>query len=160
MRRNILIIWSVLVFLVFNYAIYEKEQIIKNGDIVLLELAPVDPRSLIQGDYMRLRYAIERTLSRDSIRGQKKRGYIVIKPDENRVATFIKFFNDEALGPEEKLLRYHKKHSVVRIVPNSFFFQEGTANKYNNAKYGVFKFDDKGNKVLVGLAGSDFQMIE
>ena len=30
---------------------------------MLLELAPVDPRSLIQGDYMRLDYAIARDLA-------------------------------------------------------------------------------------------------
>ncbi|MFX7329222.1 GDYXXLXY domain-containing protein, partial [Acinetobacter baumannii] len=34
----------------------QKEMLLKEGQLVLLPLAPVDPRSLMQGDYMALRY--------------------------------------------------------------------------------------------------------
>ncbi len=39
-----------------NFLIYKKENILKSGKTVLLKLAPRDPRSLIQGDFMSLRY--------------------------------------------------------------------------------------------------------
>ena len=41
-----------------NFNIHKYEQHLAEGDTVLLALAPVDPRSLMQGDYMRLRFAI------------------------------------------------------------------------------------------------------
>ena len=79
MRSYLMIALSVLVLGVLNYGIYQKEQIKNQGDIVLLELAPVDPRSLMQGDYMRLRYAVERDAF-DASQGRPKRGYMVVLP--------------------------------------------------------------------------------
>ncbi|MEH6631371.1 MAG: GDYXXLXY domain-containing protein [Halopseudomonas aestusnigri] len=151
MRIKIMVALSVLVLIVLNYAIYDKEQIIENGETVLLELAPVDPRSLIQGDYMRLRYAIERNLSKDITIPDIQSGYMIVKPNEQKVASFVRFEDNTPLAEDEKRLYYHLEYGGVRIVPDSFFFQEGHANKYNNAKYGVFKFDNKGNHILVGL---------
>jgi uncharacterized membrane-anchored protein len=39
-------------------------------------------------------------------------------------------------------------------------FQEGQAKLYERAKYGVFKFDDKGNHILVALANEQLQVIQ
>src|SRR5690606_39326084 len=38
--------------------VVHKQRVLATGQTVLLELAPVDPRSLMQGDYMQLSYAI------------------------------------------------------------------------------------------------------
>lgn len=43
-----------VVLAVANFSIYKYEKILANGQRVVLELAPADPRSLMQGDYMRL----------------------------------------------------------------------------------------------------------
>ena len=54
---RILIIANLILLLgYFNWSVYQKEQTLKDGQLVLLQLAPVDPRSLMQGDYMRLNY--------------------------------------------------------------------------------------------------------
>ena len=151
MRLKIMLGLSVLVLLILNYAIYEKEQIIENGETVLMELAPVDPRSLIQGDYMRLRYALERQAGIKATIPEIKSSYMVITTDAKGIANFVRFADDNPLAEGEKLLKYHLERGSVRIVPDSFFFQEGQADKYDNAKYGVFKFDDKGNHILIGL---------
>lgn len=45
--------WSVLGF----------ETLLRQGRTVYLELAPVDPRSLMQGDYMALSYQLEREIA-------------------------------------------------------------------------------------------------
>lgn len=154
-----MIVLSVIVLAVLNYGVYEKEQIKAHGDTLLLELAPVDPRSLMQGDYMRLRYAIARDTSVRELASGEKRGYIVIRPDEHNVARFVRFHKGGKLAAGEKLLRFHSDYGGVRIVPNSFFFQEGHAKYYEEAEYGVFKFDDSGNHLLVGLAGEDRKTI-
>ncbi|WP_375603983.1 GDYXXLXY domain-containing protein [Wolbachia endosymbiont of Anurida maritima] len=54
---------------------------------------------------------------------------------------------------------YFRRQYNIRIVPNSFFFQEGHAQHYQNAKYGLFKFDNSGNYLLVGLANQNRQEI-
>ena len=40
------------------WVVWSNERILSGGQTVLLELAPVDPRSLMQGDYMALNYAL------------------------------------------------------------------------------------------------------
>ena len=159
MQIKIIIALSVVVLAVLNYSIYEKERIKKNGETLLLELRSNDPRSLMQGDYMRLRYAIERDLPAKELAAHRKRGYMVIRPDENNVAQFVRFHREESLDEGEKLLRFHKKDGSIHIVPDSFFFQEGHAQYYENARYGVFKFDDSGKHLLIGLAGDDRKII-
>jgi uncharacterized membrane-anchored protein len=157
MKKIIFIASTLFVFAAFNYSIFQKEEIKRNGDTVLLELAPVDPRSLIQGDYMRLRYAIERSQTSQS---KEKRGYMVIALNQNKVGTFKRFYEGGELGSDEKLLRYHNQYGQLRIVPDSFMFQEGHAKFYDRAKYGVFKFDAKGSHILVGLADDKMQVIQ
>ena len=159
MRIKIMIVLSVLVLVVLNYGIYKKEQIKKNGEIILLELAPVDPRSLIQGDCMRLRYAVERSALVKELPVYQKRGYMVIRPDKNKIAQFVRFQNKKALAKGERLLRFHKKYGMVKIVPDSFMFQEGHAKYYREAKYGIFKFNDSGKYLLVGLADKNREAI-
>jgi uncharacterized membrane-anchored protein len=56
--------------------------------LVFLELAPVDPRSLMQGDYMVLRYKIAEGVMADSI---PKRGYCVVFIDTYGVANRKRF---------------------------------------------------------------------
>ncbi len=144
--------------IVLNYGIYQKEQILAHGETLLIELAPVDPRSLLQGDYMALDYAIARKASSLPLTSSQQRGYIVIKSDNNKVAQFVRFYNGEPLTDNEKLLRFHRRYNQINIVPDSFLFQEGHAKYYENAKYGVFKFTDK-SRLLVGLADDDRKII-
>ena len=138
-------------------SIYQKEQIKAHGETVFLKLAPVDPRSLIQGDYMQLRYAIERDGFK---RSEAARGYIVLSIDQKGIGSFKRFFEGEALAPNEKLMRYHKEYSGIRIVPYSFMFQEGHAKFYAKAAYGIFKFDSSSNHILVGLADDQLREIK
>ncbi len=160
MRIKIMIILGFVILVLLNYSIYEKEQIKNYGQTLMLELAPVDPRSLMQGDYMLLRYAIESGIPSEKMIAAKKRGYMVILPDENNVAKFVRFYDDtEKLNTGEMLLRFHKRYNNIEIEPRSFLFQEGHAKYYEGARYGIFKFDDSGSHLLVGLADDSGQPI-
>jgi uncharacterized membrane-anchored protein len=56
--RSILLWGGLLLALaVANQGIVQRERILSDGRVLLLELAPVDPRSLMQGDYMALQFA-------------------------------------------------------------------------------------------------------
>jgi hypothetical protein len=155
MKKIVLIASAFLVFATFNYGIYQKEQIKANGETVFLEIGPVDPRSLMQGDYMRLSYAI----ARSQYQAKYERGYIVVGLDQNKIGTFKRFYEGGEIAANEKLLHFHNKYGQMRIVPDSFMFQEGYAKFYEQAKYAVFKFDAKGNHILVELADDKLQVI-
>ncbi len=162
MRRNLMIIFSLFILVILNYSIYEKENIIKNGDTVLFELAPADPRSLMQGDYMRLKYSISKAIRKNFSKKQQKvkdsRGYVVITVNNNNVAKFERFYGGEKLGKNEKLIYFHEEPVKVNL-PESFMFQEGHAKDYEYAKYGVFKFLGPENYVLIGLADKNRELI-
>ena len=165
MRITILLAWSALVLAVLNYSIYAKERIEARGEVLLLELAPVDPRSLMQGDYMRLNYAVARDAPVARLAAGQKRGYLVLRADADKVARFLRFHSGEDLAPGEKLLRFHVlradnlERRSLRIVPDSFLFQEGHGEHYQNARYGVFKFAGAKEYLLTGLAAEDRQPI-
>ena len=152
-----------LALLVPNYAIVQKERLVRDGTVVLLELAPVDPRSLIQGDYMRLDYAIARELS-----GQRglpnvepvvprvpRDGHIVVRLDDDDVATFVRWHDESTpLAGGEHLLQYRRRDNAIRLATDAFYFQEGHAERYNAAKYGELRVSPSGESVLVGLRDS------
>lgn len=157
MRRTIMLAFLLVILGVFNYQIYQKEQIKSNGKAVLLELAPVDPRSLMQGDYMHLNYAIDNKVRFNS--DGKISGQIIVELDAKNVAQFVRLYQGETLADNEKLLRFARQNGNAVVMPNSFFFQEGHGEYYQAAKYGVFKFIEGEAGLLVGLADENGVMI-
>ena len=155
----ILILVNLIVLLVlFSNSIREKEEILLNGKLILLELAPVDPRSLMQGDYMQLRYKISEQRMLDSI---SKRGYIVVAPDDKGIGKKIRIQSKKMpLNEDEYLLNYTAGNWNMNIGAESFFFEEGQAEKYEKAKYGGLQIDNKGNSVLVGLFDENLNRID
>jgi uncharacterized membrane-anchored protein len=155
-KLRLVILWLVAVagLLFVNYAIYGKEQLIRYGRPILLELAPVDPRSLIQGDYMALRYKIGADLEQEEL---PSRGKVVIRLDERGVASFVRVDDGAPLAADERLLNYYKHDWQVDLGATSFFFQEGTAEYYEEAEYGELRVDENGTSILIGLRGADLE---
>ena len=151
MRNRILWAAALLMLVVINIAIAHKERLIAQGSTVLLALAPRDPRSLMQGDYMTLSYVLA-----DEIRAQVSiisvDGQALIALDERGVARFVRLHvPGAALAAHEQILRFRKRGSTVRLATDAFFFQEGQASHYSNAKYGELRVDAAGEAVLIGL---------
>ncbi|MCP4151302.1 MAG: GDYXXLXY domain-containing protein [bacterium] len=157
--RTIVFIGVSLVLLsLLNLLILQKEQILEKGRTLLLELAPKDPRSLMQGDYMVLRYKIARDAD-SAVSNDAPTGRLVIKTGKNDMAQFVRIYKGEALQPGESLLKYRYR-GMLRLGAESFFFQEGHAPLYNNAKYGELRVTDSGESVLVGLRDKDFKRLD
>jgi uncharacterized membrane-anchored protein len=157
--KTILILLNLALLLVyFNGSILAKETILENETLILLELAPVDPRSLMQGDYMELRYAISREFDHKKT---SKRGYCVLQLDSVRVATLKRLQEEQTpLNANEHLVKYTLNKWSLNIGAESFFFQEGQAEKYDKAKYGGLKVDGQGNSVLIGLYDENRKLIK
>lgn len=143
----------------FSFTIIQKENILKNGKLILLELSPIDPRSLMQGDYMQLRYSIA-----DSLDTQEAalRGYIVVKLNEKSIAKGVRVQQHTTpLNNNEFLINYTKSNiNNLNIGAESFFFQERHAQRYESAKFGGIKVDNKGNSLLIGLYNEDEKLIK
>lgn len=155
----IILINLIILLYLFNHSVIEKEELLSNGQTILLELAPVDPRSLMQGDYMRLRYAISNDFNSDSI---SKRGFCVVALDEGGVAKKVRIQKHQTpIYDDEFLIEYTLGDwGSVNIGAESYFFQEGDADKYENAAYGGIKVDREGNSLLVGLYDENRKKIE
>ena len=166
-----IIFWgtTLLIIIYINFLIFNKEKIIKNGQTVLLELVPVDPRSLIQGDYMRLRYAIANDFSKLSAgnninladKPKEKlgvEGYLILSLDTNNVASLVKIYHGGKLLSNQHLVFYRNRNGL-RLGAESFMFQEGDASLYSKAKYGDLKVNNSGKSVLIGLRDKNFNPI-
>lgn len=159
MRKVIFAAATILVFTMPNLAILQKEKVLARGTTVLIELGRQDPRSLIQGDYMRLWYDIPDNIRRQ-IQEVKRDGKVVIILDGSRVATVLRVYEEgEELKENEHLLSYRFRKNQAYLGARSFFFQEGHAKFYSTARYGELKVDDNGNSVLIGLRGQKMEVL-
>lgn len=159
MRRVALLVSCILVLTAINWSIWQRERLLRAGRVVLLELAPVDPRSLMQGDYMALRFDLERRAFSGLNQDELPDGLLVVALDGNRLATFRRLYGDGPLAPEELLLRYRVRNGRVKFATNAYFFQEGTAERYSAAKYGAMRVADDGEMLLTCLRDEKFRVL-
>lgn len=159
MRKMIAALVGFIILAGVNYTIYSREQLLHDGRIVLLELVPVDPRSLMQGDYMALDFAINRTAfsaaSAEQSEGLKE-GDLVVSLDKNSVAHFKRFVDKTPLSEDEVLLRYRVRDGQPKFATNAYFFQEGTSEQYVSARYGEFRVSASGDMILTKLRNDKF----
>ena len=157
LRNALVLLGLVAALTAAGLTIRAKERTLAEGRTVMLELAPVDPRSLIQGDYMALRYAPKVLPAPQADRELPASGVAVLALDASGVAAYRRLDRGEPLAADEVRLRYRALLSDggVRYGAGSFFFEEGTAAAYERARYGVLKVDEAGRSVLVGLADAE-----
>ena len=146
--RALILLGAAIVLAAIDVSIMGKENIRHNGEIVYLDLAPRDPRSIMQGDYMALRFRLAQEIEaspHSASDGQT--GYASIALDDKRVASLAK------PGAASNLrIRYRLRQGAVWLGTNAFFFEEGTAERFDGARYGEFRVDrESGEAVLVGL---------
>ncbi|AHV94186.1 hypothetical protein D554_0963 [Bordetella holmesii 30539] len=159
-RAAVVVAGLVLVLGVCNVTIYQREQLLAHGEVAILELAPVDPRSLMQGDYMALRFAAATAVSKlhQADEGATDDGYVILSPDARGVAQPLRIQPkvDPHAAPE-MALQYRVRPNGVRIVTNAYFFPEGEAARYEQARYGEVRLDGRGTGLLVRMLDEDLQ---
>ncbi|MCU7808161.1 MAG: GDYXXLXY domain-containing protein, partial [Candidatus Thiodiazotropha sp. (ex Semelilucina semeliformis)] len=124
-RLVVMAIMTLLILLIVNSQIIVKEGIIQNGDTLLLRLAPRDPRSLLQGDYMALRYVMTREVAQAAKSAQIDDGNIIVNLDPTGEASFVSLYQGQQLTETQHLLRFRKRGDSVRLASDAYFFQEG-----------------------------------
>lgn len=156
--RIVLVLGCLLVLALVNSLIARKEYVAATGIDIYLALAPIDPRSILQGDYMTLRFDLanqiqssEAQTDEDGAASEGEVAYAPITLDERQVA--------ELAEPGSTLrIRYRWRGQQVWLGTNAFFFQEGDAQRYEKARFGHFKLSrSSGDAVLIGLTDDALQ---
>lgn len=158
--KTIVILFNLVCLIGYiNWATFHKEKTISDGTLMLFELRPVDPRSWMQGDYMDLRYAVA-TQGRSKSE-LPKFGFGVVTLDENNVVKLSRYQESKTpLEEGEFLIKYAIHRRGVSFGAESYFFEEGTGERFEKGKYGGLRVDDEGKSILIGLYDKDFKFIE
>jgi uncharacterized membrane-anchored protein len=148
---------GVVILAVLGFTTWGAERLIATGEEVLLDLAPVDPRSLIQGDYMALAWGLERRAPPVPATG----AIAVLGLDARRVGSFRRLDDAGPLAADERRFRLAGRADGRAVIePHSFLFEEGRAPDFAAAKFGIFRVDAGGRHLLVGLADAEGRWID
>jgi uncharacterized membrane protein/uncharacterized membrane-anchored protein len=163
----------VIVLAAVNSGIYQREGILRDGQRVVLALAPVDPRSLMQGDYMALSFDVAVQAYRqiyaagerqgDAAAPRQDHGYLLLRPDANGVFGLAGLLaspeqaNGDDAGRHDVALAFKVRNHRVRVVTDAWFFPEGQAQHFAAAKYGEFRVGRDGTGLLVRMLDGDLQ---
>ena len=130
------IVGLIVVLVAVNLGIKKYETHLATAEKVLLQLAPVDPRSLMQGDYMALNYAISEQIMAaieqqlaptedrqpiDELYNLSQDGLVIIKKDPQGVGHFVRLVSPSeedqlSLAKEELLLAYRLRQGQLNIA--------------------------------------------
>ncbi|HXF79479.1 MAG TPA: GDYXXLXY domain-containing protein [Usitatibacter sp.] len=153
--RALILAGVALVLGAVDASILAKERVKRDGEVVFLELAPVDPRSLVQGDYMALDFLIARQLA-GGAPAPGGEGNAALVLDERRVARLA-----PAGSAPDLRIHYRIRNGRPWIGTNAYFFQEGAGARYQGARFGEFRVDrGSGEAVLVGLRDKALKSLE
>ncbi len=166
--RKYLILAVALGFLgVFAFGVHEKEAQLERGARVILALAPVDPRSLMQGDYMALRYDLSRRAQdllsdradRENLPEPPRRGTLLVGVDADGMAHTLDLDSGGAPPAGSMRLAYVWRDFGPTFGADSFFFQEGHGNAYARARFAALVVDPDGTSLLKELLDENLQPI-
>ena len=149
-----------------SQSITANEAILANGRQIFLALAPVDPRSLIQGDYMRLNFAVPREATQRRGRNRRPKPeeyrFAIAAVDDRRVAEVQSLTKElpASITQYQVVLPMHFKAGRWVVATDAWYFKEGSAQKFQRAKYGVFRVTTSGTALLEALADESLEIIK
>jgi uncharacterized membrane-anchored protein len=159
MRRLVIALAGVVILIVANVGVYQKQMLVESGRVVLLELAPVDPRSLMQGDYMALRFRVADEALGNVDRNTLQDGRLVLALDERGIGKFSRFDAGSPLNSGEVVIRYRVRDGTPKFATNAFFFEEGSAGAYARARFGEFRVSPSGDAILTNMRSDNLEIL-
>lgn len=146
-----------LQILLLGGTIAVNETALANGATIKLELAPLDPRSLLQGDYVELNYGISTPSEKDA-RVLEELGYgakikVVLAPDASGIHRFSRLYRDgEALHDGEVALNGRWRGFRIEYGIEHYFIPEGKGLEVERtAKFAEVVVSRSGNGMIVEL---------
>ena len=130
-------------------AVASAETIIRHGRQIFIPLRPVDPRSMMQGDYMAVAFDTSHLPAPEAGAREVR---AVADVDARGVATLLL---PPLRGPDTIDVLLRTKSRRWFVGSNAWFFPEGHADRFVSAKFGIFRVGTDGRLLLVGLADKD-----
>jgi uncharacterized membrane-anchored protein len=159
LRRAALALGLLAPLAVANVGIWQKQQLIAQGQPVFVALAPADPRSLMQGDFMRLNFRLPSDLRWNTqdrpLTGARPK--VLARRDARGVAEVAGLYQGQALAEGEVVLELTPKDGAWVLVTDAWYFKEGEAERWQQARFGEFRVLPSGQALLVGLRGENLQ---
>jgi uncharacterized membrane-anchored protein len=159
LRKVVVVLAAIAVLAVVNVTVAKRERLLADGRVVRLELAPVDPRSLMQGDYMALQFRVAIDAQPSLATAAARDGALVLALDGNDVGRFVRRDDGSPLRERDVRLRYRLRDDRVRLATNAWFFEEGQGERFAKARYGEFRVSPAGEALLTRLLDEGLQPI-
>jgi len=154
----------VVIFLQFALvvgSVLSNELKLRSADEIIVRLAPLDPRSLIQGDYVILAYSFERDARKElrvnaseSLRFPNNTVHVLLTPQDGEYIfkdISVKKIEEIPLGDivlKGKVARY----SRINFGIENFFVEENTGREVErNARFAKLKVTSSGEAFVVDL---------
>lgn len=119
----VLILAIIVQILVPAYMIWEKYNVLKNGDEVKIKVAPIDPYDAFRGRYVSLWYD-------DDLSYEERNGkYGILEVDEDGFSTVKKVVKEK---PEGELYITSKEDDYFYIPLDRYYMEETLAPKAEN----------------------------
>lgn len=164
-RLPLFIIAALITLLFLNGIVWRHEQTLAQGRAILLPLRPVDPRSLMQGDYMALDYQLTQQLTNELVVAKTpptpgQALDVLLGTDADGVAQFLRIAQaGEQPQTGETLVRLKWEDNGAHLPSSSYFFAEGEGARFAQARYAIFRVASDGTALLAGLADQQHQAI-
>ena len=164
-----LVVLSLIVFLVM---IVKNEVHLQHSESIYVRLKPVDPRSLIQGDYMALSYQlyfsdVKELSNKEDVSFLQNKPKVLAYVELDAQRKVIKTsFNSKLIKSHpsvaHRLMLKNPSNRMDLLYPasNSFLFAEGLAECYQAAQYAEFKVNQQGEAILASLRGESLQDLD
>ena len=138
-------------------AVRSAEDVLANGRIVYIALRPVDPRSLIQGDYMAVAFNVDRLPAPREINGE----VIALADIDDRSIATIQGLAAPGAKPQADQIAVKLRQKSRRwfVGTDAYFFEEGRADDFAHAKYGQFRLGTDGRLLLVAMTDDNLKVL-
>lgn len=153
----IIVVFLQLGFIGFQAA--SSEHALRSGTPIKLEIAPIDPRSMLQGDYVTLSYTISTLNAHDQtmmgVSDHPDKVKVVLKPDTHGVYQFNRAYEEGgAIASDEVVINGRwDGWGTVQYGIETYFVPEGTgADVQREARYAYVRVSSSGNAILERLS--------
>ncbi|MCL6586035.1 MAG: GDYXXLXY domain-containing protein [Anoxybacillus sp.] len=151
-KKGLLIAIIALQVAVIGYTAFSKEQLLTHGKLVKLELVPIDPRAVLQGDYVRLGYEIS------TVKAVNERGtvQVILRKDGAGVYRFVdiyslngKPYHRDAYQTGDVLINGKINGDTIIYGIESYFVPEKTGGDVQqHARFAYVRVSRTGDAIL------------
>jgi uncharacterized membrane-anchored protein len=133
-----LLLVAVCQSVVLGWMVFDRNRLLAAGTEIVLPVLPVDPRSLFQGDYVRLGYAInqqpEQPPKDGDVPSDVRPVYVTLEqqPDGTWASVASASTKPDAVKPRQVIIQGTARYGQAQFGIETFFVPEGKGRELEN----------------------------